>query len=190
MIQVAGRKGSERYFDLTEQVVPDMVWRRAKEIDPTKAKEALLEKYMRAYRVFEPSDSRFGWLCLSVAERRQAISGSLERGDGVQLAIEGICRSYFILAEDLDSLRSHVPRSNRECTPEENPIRFLHLWTTCWATGTDRRPVQLPLPMGNLCTDKQTAHADPGRRSVDRPGRSPTGQKTRAAHHPLVAAGT
>jgi uncharacterized protein YcaQ len=53
---VARRNGVERYFDLPARVVPPGVFRRAADIDPKDADEALLTKYVRAHRVFDLRD--------------------------------------------------------------------------------------------------------------------------------------
>jgi uncharacterized protein YcaQ len=90
IIRVVRREGSERFFDLTHRTVPLELQHMAKEIDITAANEALLHKYLRAYRVFDTSDSRFGWQKMSASERRTAITQRIETGHVIPLQIEGV----------------------------------------------------------------------------------------------------
>src|SRR2546426_369187 len=52
-VMVSRREGLERHFDLPERVVPAKLLRRAREIDPQEADQALLMTYMRAHRIFD-----------------------------------------------------------------------------------------------------------------------------------------
>jgi uncharacterized protein YcaQ len=128
IIRVVRREGSERFFDLTHRTVPMELQDKAKQTDPFAANEALLHKYLRAYRVFEPSDARFGWQKLSAAERREAVVRLIDTGAVVPLQIAAVKRPYFILASDLDKLQSH--QSHESIAPNdkswmEGTIRFL-----------------------------------------------------------------
>lgn len=125
IIRVVRREGSERFFDLTHRTVPIELQDIAKQTDPTAANEALLNKYLRAYRVFEPSDSRFGWQKLSAPERRSAVLQRVEAGTVIPLQIEDVKRPYYILASDLDKLQSHESTGTAEKSWMEGPIRFL-----------------------------------------------------------------
>lgn len=60
-VLVVRREGMERHFDLPHKVVPAEQLRRAEETDPREADRALLEKYIRAFRIFDLGDFRFGW---------------------------------------------------------------------------------------------------------------------------------
>jgi uncharacterized protein YcaQ len=124
-IRVVRREGSERFFDLTHKTVPMELLNKAKAMDETEASEALLEKYLRAYRVFELSDSRFGWQRMSALERRKAIMQRVENGTVVPLQIEDVRREYYILAEDLDRLQDHERTVREDLLPLGEPIRFL-----------------------------------------------------------------
>ncbi|UJL46268.1 YcaQ family DNA glycosylase [Virgibacillus sp. NKC19-16] len=123
-IRVVRRQGSERFFDLTARTIPPELLKNAESIDEAQSNEALLEKYLRAYRVFDAGDARFGWQKLSVAERRAAIMKRVDSGKVIPLEIEGVRQNYFILATDLDQLREHK-RGEQVFSPNEAPIRFL-----------------------------------------------------------------
>ncbi len=126
-VMVVRREGVERYFDLPERVVPAGILRRAQQIEIDEANEALLDKYMRAYRVFDIGDGwRFGWRKMPVAERREVIARHVRAGTVVPLQIPGVRREYFILAEDLDRLHGHEAEARRagRAAPD-GPIRFL-----------------------------------------------------------------
>jgi uncharacterized protein YcaQ len=121
-VVVVRREGLERHFDLPERAIPAEQLARAAATDPRAADRALLEKYLRAYRIFDPGDFRFGWRQIP-APRRQAIVARLV-ADGLiaPLALEGVRRRYYALAEDVERLRRH------ERTADAFPpsrIRFL-----------------------------------------------------------------
>jgi uncharacterized protein YcaQ len=124
LIQVVRREGTTRYFDIPERAVPKHLLEEAAQISEAEAKAALLEKYMRAYRVFDPGDFRFGWVRMTAEERRQAVQHRVEQGSLVPVRVEGIKREYYILAEDVDELlacaaEEDVPRG------QSGTIRFL-----------------------------------------------------------------
>ncbi len=124
LVMVARREGLERSFDLPERVVPADLLRRAREIDPREADEALLAKYMRAHRVFDLSDWAFGWRKIPAPRRRAIVDRLIRAGEVVALEIDGTRRSYFVLAGDVDRLRRH-DRAARDRAAEGGPIRFL-----------------------------------------------------------------
>ncbi|WP_400161934.1 winged helix-turn-helix domain-containing protein [Brevibacillus sp. TJ4] len=120
-ITVARRVGSERFYSLTEQHIPDSLRKRADEIEEAEAKMALAEKYMRAYRIFDFEDSRFGWYKTSASERKQLCSRFLAANKIVPLHIEGVRREYYILAEDVATVES----ISRDQAPSPKIVRFL-----------------------------------------------------------------
>lgn len=125
-VMVVRRDGAERYFDLPERVVPADILRRSRQMDTADANAALLEKYMRAYRVFDIGDGfRFGWRKTKVAERRETVERSVRAGLIVPLQLAGVQRQYFVLAEDLDRLRRHEADARRTRAVPDHPIRFL-----------------------------------------------------------------
>ncbi|MBP1970242.1 uncharacterized protein YcaQ [Virgibacillus natechei] len=123
-IRVVRREGSERFFDLTARTIPPELLEEAEMTDETTSSEALLEKYLRAYRVFDTGDARFGWQKLSAKERRAAITKRVDSGKVIPLEMEGVRRPYFILATDLDRLKEHE-RNVQAFSTDEAPIRFL-----------------------------------------------------------------
>jgi len=126
-VMVVRREGTERYFDLPHKVVPTDLLRQAEEIGDDQADRALLDKYLRAFRVFDLGDSRFGWRRIPAAERREIVQRLVETGAVVPLAVDGVRREYFILAEDLGRLRTMDRAARREgrTAAPEGPIRFL-----------------------------------------------------------------
>jgi uncharacterized protein YcaQ len=125
IIRVVRREGSERFFGLTQLTVPSELQQIAKEIDHTEANHALLEKYFRAYRVFEPTDPRLGWQKTSATERKEAISQRVKDGTVIPLQIEGVNRLYYILASDEDKLHKLEIGGNDQWNWRESTIRFL-----------------------------------------------------------------
>ncbi len=105
VITVVKRDGLARAFDLAERVVPPHLMRSAADLSTADADEAMLEKYLRAYRLADAGDSRFGWRAMGSADRRAAIERRAGTGAVVRVAVEGVARPYFVLAEDLDALR-------------------------------------------------------------------------------------
>lgn len=125
IIRVVSREGSERFFDLTDKTVHMDVLHKAENIDLPEAKQALLEKYMRGYRVFDIQDTRFGWQKTTASEKREEIQRRVENGTLVPLQIEGVKRQYYILADDLDRLQAMERTTKKEGSSNEGPIRFL-----------------------------------------------------------------
>lgn len=73
----------------------------------------LLDKYMRAYRLVDLGDFRFGWQSYAAARRRALAAEKVEAGEWVEVAIAGVRRRYFALAEDrhlLEMAEGWVPR--------------------------------------------------------------------------------
>ena len=60
----------------------------------------LLDKYMRAYRLADLGDFRFGWQTYTAAERRALAEAKVAAGEWVEVRVEGVRRRYFALAED------------------------------------------------------------------------------------------
>ncbi|MCF6136523.1 winged helix-turn-helix domain-containing protein [Pseudalkalibacillus berkeleyi] len=120
VIRVVHRERTERFFDITERSIPANFVKEAKTIDEADAREAMIDKYLRAYRVFDPRDARFGWQKMTAAERRAQIDRRVEKGTVIPLDVEGVDRAYYMLAEDLDELESF-----KDTSPVEGPITFL-----------------------------------------------------------------
>jgi len=103
-IRVVKRDGNTRYFDHAERSLPASIWAEAMAISTPAAERRLLEKYMRAYRVFDLADSRFGWAHWKAAERRAALQPYLQSGQVIPLGVVGCRSQYYALAEDGDEL--------------------------------------------------------------------------------------
>lgn len=120
---VVRRKGGERYFELARRAIPAKLLRRAESIDPEEANAGRLEKYLRAYRVIDRGDPRFGWSRMTMAERLRAIAQRVAAGKMVPLSVEGVRRPYFVLAEDLERLREYQRGAGEP--PPASAVRFL-----------------------------------------------------------------
>lgn len=127
-IQVVRREGTTRFFDIRDRAVPAHLLDQATAISEGEAYEALLEKYLRGYRVVDWGDARFGWQRLSAAQRQEAVQQRVKRGTLIPLQVEDVRRPYFILAEDFDLLREHVTAANavNADTPDKfSPTEFV-----------------------------------------------------------------
>ncbi|WP_243355212.1 winged helix-turn-helix domain-containing protein [Bacillus litorisediminis] len=120
-IRVVERIGSDRIFGITEDTVPKEIWEKADAISVYEASQALIEKFINAYGIFDSSDLRFGWQRMKAADRKIEIENRVSRGELVPIEVEGVKRSYFIRAEDVDLLESAAS----PLPPEDGPIRFL-----------------------------------------------------------------
>lgn len=108
IIRVVERAGNERFFGLTERTLPKALLEQNQLIDNETAQKGLIDKYLRAYRVIDPRDMRFGWLKLSASERREEVERRVKQGTLVALEIEDVNRNYYILEEDLERLTEIV----------------------------------------------------------------------------------
>lgn len=124
-VMVVRREGVERYFDLPQNVVPPDILRHAEQVSTTEANVALLDKYLRAYRVFDLGDFRFGWRKIPAPQRRQITEERVRRGEVVPLEIEGVRRQYYALVRDLPLLHRHDREARAERGWPDRPIRFL-----------------------------------------------------------------
>jgi len=119
-IHVVRREGTTRYFDVSQRAIPKQLLDEADRTSDIESKQAMMEKYMRAYRLFDPGDARFGWQHLTVAERRQEVIRRVQSGIVTALDIDGVQRPYYLLTEDIDQLRSCESRMDDE------PTRAIH----------------------------------------------------------------
>ena len=125
IIRVVQRDRTERYFDLTERTVTRKLLKQTKVMDGHTAKDLLIEKYIRAYRVFDPRDARFGWQKMTAAERRAEIERRVQDKTVIPLEVEGVKRQYYLLAEDLEELETFVESTKQERRSLESTITFL-----------------------------------------------------------------
>lgn len=121
-VMVVRREGVERTFDLPERVVPAAQLCRARDADPREADRALFDKYLRAYRLFDLGDFRFGWRRIPAPRRRALVDRCVQDGLIVPVEIEGVRRRYFALAADAGRLRRHE-RTADAFSPQH--VRFL-----------------------------------------------------------------
>jgi uncharacterized protein YcaQ len=124
-IAVVGREGNQRLFDLSSRIVPGEL--QGRKMEKGEALSALLDKYFRAYRVFEPSDPRLGWQRLSASERREAIDRRIHAGDVVRVEVEGLAKPYFILASDSGRLCSHIEAEQDGIADDDKDISVYFL---------------------------------------------------------------
>ncbi len=125
-IIVVKREGLERYFDLPERVLPADLLERARTFSAADADELMLEKYLRAYRVFDAGDPRFGWRAMTAPARRDVLQRRARNGAVVPLTIDDVGRQYFVRSEDLPALRRHERTARSEAAVgDEAPMRFL-----------------------------------------------------------------
>lgn len=120
---VVRREGIERYFDLAARALPNE-HKRAGQVDTQEADRALLDKYLRAYRIFEPGDGHFGWRRVPVADRKKGIERLLRAGEILPLQVEGIRRAYYVLAADRDRL-AKIESGKDGVQVDDEQIRFL-----------------------------------------------------------------
>ncbi|WLD94423.1 winged helix-turn-helix domain-containing protein [Alkalihalobacillus sp. AL-G] len=125
IIRVVHRERTERFFDLTERTINQKALKESRSIDERAARDALIEKYIRAYRVFDPRDARFGWQKMTAAERRAEIDKRVQNESVIPLLIDDVKRPYYMMAEDLEELESFVWETKQDQTPMEGPIAFL-----------------------------------------------------------------
>ncbi|MFD2629781.1 winged helix-turn-helix domain-containing protein [Oceanobacillus kapialis] len=123
-IRVVKREGSERYFHLAEESLPKTLLDDAERISDEEAKESLLWKYLRAYRVIDSRDPRLGWQKLKAAERKDTMEELVESERAVRIKLEGIKTTYYILAQDLERLKRHESGGER-FSIEHNSVHFL-----------------------------------------------------------------
>ncbi|GAA0355589.1 DNA glycosylase AlkZ-like family protein [Bacillus horti] len=125
MIRVVNREGNQRYFDLTTKTVPSSELTRSATIDQHEASRLLIEKYLKAYRVFEPSDSRFGWQRFKAVERREIIQAGIRLEKIQAIQIEDVQKEYYILNEDIETLMNYEDEAKTQALSEEAHIYFL-----------------------------------------------------------------
>src|SRR5207302_1139855 len=125
-ILVVKREGLERYFDLPERAVPAALMRQARAISADNADTLMLEKYLRAYRLFDAGDPRFGWRRTTAAARRGILQRYVRAGAVVPLLIDGVGRQYFVRAQDVDDLQRHERAAGSQTAPGDDArVRFL-----------------------------------------------------------------
>ncbi|WP_342570840.1 crosslink repair DNA glycosylase YcaQ family protein [Paenibacillus sp. FSL R5-0749] len=123
VIRVVARQGNERYFHITESGLQQQGLPMKEDMDVLAQKQALLDKYIHAYRVIDARDPRLGWLKSTAAERRADIAARVSDGRMIPLKVEDVATPYYIRAEDEDLLL-HMEREEPHYDPS-GPVRFL-----------------------------------------------------------------
>jgi uncharacterized protein len=123
LIRVVQRVGNERFFGITERTLPKELLDQAHTIDIDTARKALIDKYLRAYRVVDPRDSRFGWTKMTARERLSEVELRVKNGLLVPLEVTDVNRKYYILAVDIDHLQEIAQKGPTRGS--KGPVRFL-----------------------------------------------------------------
>ncbi|WP_308638146.1 DNA glycosylase AlkZ-like family protein [Paenibacillus silvisoli] len=124
-IRIVGREGNQRLFAVTERSVPAELLREAEQIGTSEALDAMMVKYFRAYRVFEPSDPRLGWQKLTAQERRETMERHMAAGLIVPVEVEGLSKPYYMLTSDVERLAAHEREAEAAEAAALAPVRFL-----------------------------------------------------------------
>lgn len=135
-IFVAKREGNEKWYALATEYVPTELPRLAPELPETGGggelarpwmaphttggwNDFLVEKYLRAYRLADLGDFRFGWQKRTAKERQALAEQRVAAGEWIRVEIEGVRRPYYALAEDAPLL------AEAETWEAEPEIRFI-----------------------------------------------------------------
>lgn len=124
IVRVVGRKGTERFFALTDMTVPDELLQQAATADPAAIRSELLDKYIQAYRVFDAQDPRLGWVKSTASERKSWIESRLQAGQLVALEIESVARPYYLPASDVEVLQEFTEQAAADAN-QGSPVIFL-----------------------------------------------------------------
>lgn len=103
-ITVGKREKNEKYYTLTESHTPLKYMNEAKGIKNDEAKQSLIHKYMKAYRVFDFDDPRFGWLKTSAKDRTDIREELIRKKEIIPLDIEEVKNQYYILSQDRENI--------------------------------------------------------------------------------------
>lgn len=122
-IRVVARQGNERYFHITESGLLEQAQSMTAEIDLLTQRQALMDKYIYAYRVVDSRDPRLGWMKSTAAERRNDMAARVADGRMITLEVEDVATPYYIRAEDEGLLRE-MEREESHYDPS-GPVRFL-----------------------------------------------------------------
>lgn len=122
-IRVVARQGNERYFHITESGLLEQAQSMTAEIDLLTQRQALMDKYIYAYRVVDTRDPRLGWMKSTAAERRNDMAARVADGRMIALEVEDVATPYYIRAEDEGLLRE-MEREEMHYDPS-GPVRFL-----------------------------------------------------------------
>jgi len=107
-------EGNRRYYDLTENVLPPNI--DVETLSKEEYEQFMIHKYMRACRLIDTRDWRFGWLSLKASERKSIIK-EMAREDRLHpIQVEDAKHTYYVLDEHLRFLdNSDKPLNDGIC---------------------------------------------------------------------------
>ncbi len=169
-VVVAHRRGPVRYFDLTKRVFPDL----DDSICEVEGRDFLSQKYFRAAGLFQPTDSHFGFCRYGRGKKRDLLARAVRSGEVVEVAIEGVPRTYYLHRDLVPILEDQDPNSDGPCRilpPLDNLIwdrvliSDLFLFDYSWEAYVPRSrrqygPYTMPVVVGNRIVARIDARAD------------------------------
>ena len=120
-IMVARRSSGEKWWDLTERVLPPAVLAALPDFAPAapsgpgrvwdappqvhaELQAWLADRYVEGFGIFDAGDFRWGWQQHGAAGRKAAIAARVAAGQLVPLRIEGVKREYYAVAAAAEAL--------------------------------------------------------------------------------------
>jgi uncharacterized protein YcaQ len=99
--------GNRRYYELTKRALRQHTDVKA----PTREEyeRYMIRKYMRAYRLVDTRDWRFGWLPLQASQRKNIVEKMVEDGELYPVRIDSVKHTYWVLEEHLPLLEDPEP---------------------------------------------------------------------------------
>lgn len=121
-IRIVQRHGNIRTFDLAANSVPADLLSEAGSLSAMACAQYLMDSYMKAYRLFDLSDPRFGWEPHATRNKKTMVRDGLEKGKLARVEVEGAAKAYYMLVEDLESLSQYDQASS---SSGHQSLRFL-----------------------------------------------------------------
>lgn len=111
-VAISSRTGQRRHFDLPERLFGpaaaappyDPAAPALRTQDADRLRDALLRKYCRAMGLVDTRDWSFGWTRYTAPERKALAARSVREGWLVPVRIEGVKNTYYVAADEVDSL--------------------------------------------------------------------------------------
>jgi uncharacterized protein YcaQ len=98
-LMVHHAKGNERYYDLTERLLPPGI--KLEPISREDYNDFMVRKYLWAYGLADTRDWKFGWIPMKSSQRREIVKEMVQLGELHQIEVEGLRSRYYILEKDL-----------------------------------------------------------------------------------------
>lgn len=92
-------EGDERYYDLTERVLPPGT--KLEPISQEDYEDFMVRKYLWAYGLADTRDWKFGWVPMKSPKRREIVEEMVQLGELHHVEVEGLKSRYYILEKDL-----------------------------------------------------------------------------------------